>query len=498
MISALAWVPKGKLKSSPEKYQITKEDISALKGTVMGDDEDIDEEQLNNTIEAARQVKEKKKVYDDAALFEDDKDFDDMNEEELLAGENDFADPVEEDDLDEIDDLTIRPTDCIVLGAAAKSEDDEDLSRLEVHVFEESSKNLYLHHDVMLTSFPLCITYIDRGVGETAGNFAAIGGFEPAIDLWDLDVMDVMAPSAVLGGYAEEGTKGKKSKKKQQFKAGSHTGAIMALSWNTAAKNILGSGSADTTVKIWDLNTAQCISSLSHHSKEVQSVEWHPKEATIMVSGSFDKTVQLLDVRANDRNSYLVWNIPHDCECIQWNPINPQFFVVGTESGSIYCYDVMKGGKSAPIWTISAHSKAASTVSINPLVPMLVSGSVDKSLKVFDISGEKPKLLENIKMQFGVFSSSFYSDVPNLLAVGSEHNGMRVIDLAKYESVVNAFQHGNNATKQEAAPSGGDDAMMDADEDEDEDEDSETTPTTKQKDKKKKKKKSNNNKYKRR
>ena len=39
----------------------------------------------------------------------------------------------------------------------------------------------------------------------------------------------------------------------------------------------------------------------------------------------------------------------------------------------------------------------------------------------------------------------FYADVPNLLAVGAEHNGMRVLDLSRYDSVVKTYQNGGAA-----------------------------------------------------
>lgn len=449
MISAITWVSKGKLKSAPEKYQITDEDIARLKSG--RDESGVGEAELDEAIEKFRNKnKPKEEEEEDPEDMGDEDDEEDMAEP-LPNDEYPMA-PEEEDDLDEIDDLTIRPTDCIVLGAVARSEDDEETSRLEVHVYEEGGNNLYLHHDIMLSTFPLCMAYMDHGGADRVGNFVAVGGFEPAIEIWDLDVLDVMDPALTLGGILEEAAS---AKKKPKYKPDSHTGAIMGLSWNTKTRNFLASGSADATVKIWDLNTEQCARTLKHHKKEVQSVEWHPTESSIMVTGSFDKTVQLFDVRANDTSSHLTWDIPHDCECIQWNPQNPQYFAVGTENGTVYYYDVMKGSKSAPVWTINAHSKAASCIAINTLVPLLVTGSVDKTIKLFDIGGAKPKLLESIPWACGVFGIGFYSDVPNLLGVGSESNGVRVLDLSGYDSVVNAFK--NNGGAQEE---GAQDTMM--------------------------------------
>ena len=42
---------------------------------------------------------------------------------------------------------------------AAKTED--DISHLEVYVYEGDEDNLFVHHEVLLPSMPLCVAWMD-------------------------------------------------------------------------------------------------------------------------------------------------------------------------------------------------------------------------------------------------------------------------------------------------------------------------------------------------
>lgn len=123
----------------------------------------------------------------------------------------------------------------------------------------------------------------------------AVGTFEPGIEIWNLDVMDPLEPTAVLGGYAGDPTK--KKKKNPTFKPGSHIDGVLGLSWNQVYRVALASASGDNTVKIWDVTTQKCSGTFTHHSDKVQSVQWHHQQAWLLASGGFDKMVALIDCR---------------------------------------------------------------------------------------------------------------------------------------------------------------------------------------------------------
>ena len=67
-----------------------------------------------------------------------------------------------------MEDYTIRETDAIIIGAHTE----EEMSYLDVFIYEESEDNLYVHHDVILPSFPLCLAWMDYKIGqEEKGKF---------------------------------------------------------------------------------------------------------------------------------------------------------------------------------------------------------------------------------------------------------------------------------------------------------------------------------------
>ena len=74
------------------------------------------------------------------------------------------------------------------------------LSHLEIHLWNEDEGETYVHHDLMLASFPLCLEWLNFDCGEDAtGNFVAVGTMEPVVEIWDLDVIDAPEASFTLG-----------------------------------------------------------------------------------------------------------------------------------------------------------------------------------------------------------------------------------------------------------------------------------------------------------
>lgn len=240
----------------------------------------------------------------------------------------------ESDGDEELEELHVDPLDNLIL--TAKTED--DISHIEVYVYEEEHDNLYVHHDILLPSFPLCLEWLDFPMGNRAsqskGNFVAVGTFDPQVEIWDLDTVDSMFPEVILGRIPEAGAGLKKTKSKagparvaKRINPERHVDAVMSISWNTIQRNLIATGSADTTVKLWDMTRPEAaITQFTHHTNKVQAVAWNSIQPTVLLSGGYDQKVAAFDSR--DPSSVIEWNLTADVECIKWDPVNTERFFV--------------------------------------------------------------------------------------------------------------------------------------------------------------------------
>ncbi|KAJ3075256.1 hypothetical protein HDU99_001557, partial [Rhizoclosmatium hyalinum] len=77
-----------------------------------------------------------------------------------------------------------------------------------------------------------------------------------------------------------------------------HSRAVNAVAYSPDSKYVV-SGSVDNTVKLWSVETGECVKTLKGHSSAVNSVAFLPDSKTV-VSGSHDKTIKLWSAESGD------------------------------------------------------------------------------------------------------------------------------------------------------------------------------------------------------
>jgi len=129
----------------------------------MGSDEDLEQGAPIFTPELAMlKAKAEGKEFNmaDEEMGGDDKMDADEDPLEVDAAAKAYPDAFS-DSEEEKEDFTIRKTDALIVAATA----DNDHCNLEVYIYEHESSNLYVHHEIILSSYPLCLEWISNVQG---------------------------------------------------------------------------------------------------------------------------------------------------------------------------------------------------------------------------------------------------------------------------------------------------------------------------------------------
>lgn len=277
LISSISWVPRGKAAQFPKRTDLENDQevarISALTGLHFQDaqkqleaaqraaegmgqveeedwqDEEDEEEAMSQDGKAEGEEQGTTPAGGDVVAMDEDPDdlsrykldeYDDDEDEDGDADEgalgafsnikgltfhrNNDEDPyitMKDDDADSEtsrEELEVYPTDNLIITAKTQDE----VSQIDAYVYSSSDANLYVHHDLMLPSFPLCLEWLDyRPAAFTSadqndappqpielaaganpgdvGNFIAVGTMDPEVEIWSMDVVEACFPDAILG-----------------------------------------------------------------------------------------------------------------------------------------------------------------------------------------------------------------------------------------------------------------------------------------------------------
>lgn len=524
MLSATSWVPRGFASEFPEKYELNDEEMERINqlAQLNLDDARADLEEAGVEAEAEAEGEEEEEeeeekpakantsAFKDQLEVDDDlKEFDlehyddpedDANAQNAMfmglsedvkfyegeEGEDPYISlPKAKEDAEEKQELQVYPTDNMVL--ATRTED--DVSYLDVYVYDDGAgfhdedvpvekgdeldpdvarglvrdSSLYVHHDLMLPAFPLCVEWINYKPGsnddQAIANFAAVGTFDPSIEIWNLDCVDKAFPDMILGEPTDNSAavlmpkKSKKKKSKGKHVTTHHTDAVLSLAHNREFRAVLASTSADHTVKLWDLNTGIAARSLIniHSNTNVSASQWHPSNGSVLLTGGYDSRAALSDVRIeNDNDMSKYWKVGsgEEIECVRFADEN--VFMCGTDNGNVYSFDIRNGAESKPVWTLKAHDAGVSSVEVNQHIPnmLLTSAMGEKTVKLWKCPlesqpGKGPSMV--LSRDFGVgnvLTTSFAPDVEiaGNIVVGGVSPGLKLWDVFTNRSVRKSFQ----------------------------------------------------------
>ncbi|XP_059061403.1 U3 small nucleolar RNA-associated protein 15 homolog [Achroia grisella] len=187
-----------------------------------------------------------------------------------------------------------------------------------------------------------------------------------------------------------------------------HTGPVHRTFF-TKDQVKVASFSDDKSVCLWDIATEEKITSFADHTDYIRAGATSPISPDLILSGSYDNTVKLYDCRTNEPS--LTVNHGSPVESILFLPSGGIFISAG--GTEIKVWDIFNGGKL--LGSISQHHKTVTTLCLASNNSRLMSASLDRHVKIYDISTFK--VVHNINYPNAVLSMAI-SEKDDTLAVG--------------------------------------------------------------------------------
>lgn len=142
----------------------------------------------------------------------------------------------------------------------------------------------------------------------------------------------------------------------------------------------IASFSDDKTVKLWDIPSETCLNTFGNHTDYVRAGCVSPIAPNIVLSGGYDGIIKMYDTRTDKTTFEVKHGSP--IESLLFLPTGGIFISAG--GTEIKVWDALMNGKLFA--NISQHSKTVTSLKLASNGRRLMSGSLDRHIKIYDVS----------------------------------------------------------------------------------------------------------------
>lgn len=169
------------------------------------------------------------------------------------------------------------------------------------------------------------------------------------------------------------------------------------------------SGSDDTTVRLWDVSTQECLTTLEGHTDYVRAAVFTAPH--LILSSSYDSTIKLWDVRAPAQSN---------CTMTMRHGGAPVEDVLAFPSGGVA---MSAGGPILRVWdlamgrcvrALSNHQKTITTLAFDGSKGRVLTGSLDTMVKAYDV--EEWKVVHTMRYPAPILSLAVSPDDTHIAA----------------------------------------------------------------------------------
>jgi len=153
----------------------------------------------------------------------------------------------------------------------------------------------------------------------------------------------------------------------------------------------------------------------------ISKIRFNPSEQNILACVGLDRSIALYDIRA--QTPIKKNQLKNKSGCICWNPMEPINFTVGNDDSNLYTFDMRKLDTVRKIH--KDHIGAVMDIDYSPTGTEFVSGSYDKTVRIFRENEGKSKEVYHGKRMQKVFCVCYTMDSKYILS-GSEDMNIRI------------------------------------------------------------------------
>ena len=184
-------------------------------------------------------------------------------------------------------------------------------------------------------------------------------------------------------------------------------------------KNIFAS--CGSTLDVWDSSRNDPIHTFNWGVDSINYCAFNPAEQDLIATAASDRSIGLYDIRQKSALRKIVMNMTSNC--ISWNPMEPFRFVVANEDHNCYTFDIRNFKR--PVVLHRSHVGAVLSVSFSPTGKEFVSGSYDKTLRIYEAESWTAREVYHTKRMQRLFCVNYSADVRFVLS-GSDDTNIRI------------------------------------------------------------------------
>ncbi|XP_065875269.1 uncharacterized protein [Euphorbia lathyris] len=178
---------------------------------------------------------------------------------------------------------------------------------------------------------------------------------------------------------------------------------------------------AGAQVDIWNHNRSQPVNTFEWGTETVISVRFNPGEPNLLATSGSDRSIALYDLRISSPVRKVVMRTKTNS--IAWNPMEPMNFTAANEDCNCYSFDCRKLDEAKCVH--KDHVSAVMDIDFSPTGREFVTGSYDRTVRIFQYNGGHSREIYHTKRMQRVFCVKFSCDATYVLS-GSDDTNLRL------------------------------------------------------------------------